>query len=636
MKLEDYGFIGDMRTAALVGRNGSIDWLCVPRFDSNACFAALLGNESNGCWRLCPEGGAEPGTQRYRPDTLILETEFETPEGVVRVVDFMPPHARHRDVIRIVECVRGTVAMRMRLVVRFDYGRTVPWVWKDAEGLNAVAGPDALLLRASVPTRGENLSTVASFRLSAGERASFVLTWHPSHHPAPDPIDAYRALEHTELYWREWCSRCTYQGEWREALVRSLLTLKALTYAPTGGIMAAPTTSIPEQLGGVRNWDYRYCWIRDATFTLFSFMEAGYTQEAEAWTDWLLRAVAGDPSQLQIMYGAAGERALPEIELKHLGGYENATPVRMGNAAAEQFQLDVYGELMDAMHLARHVGIKTGAISWRLQRHLLDFVARHWRDPDEGIWEIRGPRRHFVHSKVMAWVAVDRAVKAVEDFNLEGDLERWRALRDEIFRDVCEHGYNEARGSFTQYYGSDLLDAGALMIPLVGFLPATDPRVVSTVRTIQKELSFGGLICRYHPTRSVRVDGLPPGEGAFLPCTFWLVDCLHLMGEHDEARALFERLLELRNGLGLLSEEYDPAAGRLVGNFPQAFSHVALVNSVQNLSPGVHGPAEIRGSTARMGAISRSVSPDPAGRRDVDGAVARTAGPGAHGRPVPR
>ncbi len=635
MKIEDYGFIGDMRTAALVGRNGSIDWLCLPRFDSNACFAALLGQERNGAWRIAPEGSDAPGRQRYRQDTMILETEFETAEGVVRVIDFMPPHARHRDVIRVVEGVRGSVRMNMRMVVRFDYGRTVPWVWRDAEGLNAVAGPDALLLRASVPTRGENLSTVARFTVDAGERASFVLTWHPSHHPAPDPIDAYRALEHTELYWREWCSRCTYIGEWREAMIRSLLTLKALTFAPTGGIMAAPTTSLPEQLGGVRNWDYRYCWIRDATFTLFSFMGAGYTQEAEAWTDWLLRAVAGDPSQLQIMYGAAGERSLPELGLTHLDGYEGAKPVRIGNAAAEQFQLDVYGELMNAMHLARHVGIKTGAISWRLQRHLVDFVARHWHEPDEGIWEIRGPRRHFVHSKVMAWVAVDRAVRAVEEFNLEGDLEAWRRLRQEIFDDVCTHGYNADRGSFTQAYDSDLLDAGALMIPLVGFLPATDPRMVSTVRTIQRELGRDGLVHRYDSTRSGTVDGLPPGEGAFLPCSFWLVDCLYLMGEQDEARALFERLLALRNGLGLLAEEYDPEAGRLVGNFPQAFSHVALVNSIHNLSPGGHGPAEVRGATARMGVVSRTAARE-SGHLDADPMASSEPGPAGRGRRAPR
>ncbi len=597
MKIEDYGFIGNMRTAALIGRNGSMDWLCLPRFDSDACMAALLGDENNGHWQIAPQGEPSLGTQRYWPDTLILETEFHTNDGTVRVIDFMPPHAKYREVIRVVEGVRGKVDMRMSLVLRFDYGLTVPWLWKDAEGLNAVAGPDALILRTPVPTHGEHLSTVGDFTVAEGERTWFVLTWHPSHEDPPNAVDALRALNHTDLYWREWCARCTYTGEWRDAVMRSLLTLKALTFAPTGGIMAAATTSLPEQLGGVRNWDYRFCWIRDATFTLFAMMEAGFTDESQAWSEWLLRAVAGDPSQLQIMYGAAGERGLPEFELKHLRGYENSHPVRIGNAAAEQFQLDVYGELMDAMHLARHVGIRTGANSWRLQRHIVDFVEKHWTEPDEGIWEIRGPRRHFTHSKVMAWVAVDRAVKAVEEFNLEGDLERWQMLRQTIFDDVCAHGVDATRNCFTQYYGSDQLDASLLMIPLVGFLPPKDPRVVATVRAIQHDLMMGGLVHRYHPTQSGSVDGLPPGEGAFLPCTFWLVDCLHLMGETSEARKLFQRLLELRNGLGLLSEEYDLKQRRLIGNFPQAFSHVALINSAQNLAPDILGPAEIRSAT---------------------------------------
>lgn len=594
MKIEDYGFIGNMRTAALIGRNGSVDWLCLPRFDSNACIAGLLGTEKNGCWRIAPRYSDEPGKQRYWPDTLILETEFTTSQGVVRLIDFMPPHAKTRDLIRIVEGVRGSVDMHLQMVVRFDYGQTVPWVWRDAEGLNIVAGPDALILRTKVKTEGADLSTVADFTVREGDRIPFVLAWHPSHEGPPDPVDPHRALNQTDLYWREWSSRCTYQGEWRDAVMRSLLTLKALTYAPTGGIMAAPTTSLPEELGGVRNWDYRYCWIRDATFTLFSLMEAGYTEESKAWSEWLLRAVAGDPSQLQIMYGAAGERGLPELELKFLRGYDGSRPVRIGNAASEQFQLDVYGELMDAMHLARHVGIRTGANSWRLQRHVLEFVSKHWTEPDEGIWEIRGPRRHFTHSKVMAWVAVDRAVKAVEEFNLEGDVEHWRALRQQIFDDVCKNGYNPDRGCFTQYYGSDQLDASLLMIPLVGFLPPNDPRVVATVRAIQRDLMTGGFVNRYHPTKSAAVDGLPPGEGAFLPCTFWLVDCLHLMGETSEARKIFQRLLGLCTPLGLLSEEYDAKGQRLVGNFPQAFSHVALINSAQNLAPNTLGPAEIR------------------------------------------
>ncbi|MEO5960075.1 MAG: glycoside hydrolase family 15 protein, partial [Opitutaceae bacterium] len=446
MKLENYGFIGDMHSAALVGSNGSIDWLCVPRFDSNACFAALLGDEKNGCWRIATRDGPDHGRQSYRADTLVLDTVFETESGAVRLSDCMPPQGPCRDVVRVVEGLRGTVAMAMRLVVRPDYGRTVPWVWKDQAGLNIVAGPDAFVLRTNLETHGEGLSTVSEFAISEGERKTFVLSWHPSHERPPEPIDAVRAMERTELFWREWCSRCAYKGEWREAVMRSLLTLKALTFAPTGGIVAAPTTSLPEHLGGVRNWDYRYCWIRDATFTLLSLMEAGYTEEASAWSLWLLRAVAGDPAQLQIMYGAAGERMLPEIELRHLPGYENSAPVRIGNAAAEQFQLDVYGELMDAMHVARTVGLKTSADAWHLQRHILEFVAAHWMKPDEGIWEIRGPRRHFTHSKVMAWVAVDRGVKAVEEFNLEGDLERWRALRQTIHDDVCARGINAKCG----------------------------------------------------------------------------------------------------------------------------------------------------------------------------------------------
>ncbi len=594
MKLEDYGFIGNMRTAAIVGANGSIDWLCLPRFDSNACLAALLGDENNGCWRIAPRDSDKLGKQHYRPDTLILETEFETETGVVRLIDCMPPHAKFREVVRIVEGVSGTVEMAMKFIVRFDYGRTVPWVWRDAEGLNVVAGPDALNLHSDVDVRGEDMATVAEFTVAAGDRKHFVLAWHASHERPPPAVDAERALSATELFWREWCAHCTYSGEWRDAVMRSLLTLKALTFSPTGGIVAAATTSLPEHLGGVRNWDYRFCWLRDATFTLYSFMEAGYTEEAKAWSEWLLRAVAGHPAQLQIMYGAAGERSLPEFELKHLAGYEDSRPVRVGNAAAEQFQLDVYGEIMDAMHLARRVGIRTGANSWHLQRHLVEFVEKNWNQPDEGIWEIRGPRRHFTHSKVMAWVAVDRAVKAIEEFNLEGELERWKHLRQEIFDDVCTKGYNAARGSFTQSYDSEQLDASLLMIPLVGFLPASDPRVVGTVQAIRRELVFGGLVYRYHPTESVGIDGLPPGEGAFLPCSFWMVDCLHLMGQKDEARSLYLKLLAMRTPLGLLSEEYDPKTRRLVGNFPQAFSHIGLINTAQNLSPEMLGPAEIR------------------------------------------
>lgn len=599
MNLECYGFIGDLHTCALVGVNGSIDWLCLPRADSQAVFAALLGDESNGCWRIAPREPAVRSGQSYQPDTLVLETEFETPTGVVRVIDCMPPGRTRRDVVRVVEGVRGSVAMQLRLVIRMDYGRTIPWVrHADGGGMVAVAGPDALVLRTQVPTHGEQLSTAAEFEVHAGDKVPFVLSWFPSHAEQPDPIDPLRALERTQWFWREWVSRCTYRGEWREAVVRSLITLKGLTYAPTGGILAAATTSLPEQIGGVRNWDYRYCWVRDATFTLYSFMEAGYTEEAAAWGDWLLRAVAGDPSQLQIMFGAAGERTLTELELPHLAGFEGSRPVRIGNAASAQFQLDIYGEMLDAMHLARKVGLRMGPHSWSLQRHLVDFVVKHWREPDEGIWEIRGPRRHFTHSKVMAWVALDRAVKAIEQFDLPGDLEGWTRARQEIHADVCEHGYNEQRRAFTQYYGSERLDASLLMMPLVGFLPARDPRVIATVEAIQRELMQHGLVYRYHPQRSGNVDGLPPGEGAFLPCSFWLVDCLKLMGREAEAHELFERLMGLRNGLGLLAEEYDPVRRRLVGNFPQAFSHIGLINSAQNLSRGAVGPAASRSTEA--------------------------------------
>ncbi|HEX4138886.1 MAG TPA: glycoside hydrolase family 15 protein [Candidatus Methylacidiphilales bacterium] len=583
MKLEDYGFIGDTYSGALVGHNGSIDWLCLPRFDSDACFAALLGDESNGRWRIAPRE-LRPGRQSYQDDTLILETQFETKTGAVRLIDFMPVRDHCRHLVRIVEGIRGSVDMKMHLLVRFDYGQTVPWVRKVPEGLLAVAGPDALILRSDVPTKGENLSTVARFPVAEGERKTFVLTWFPAHESVPEAIDVDHELEDTRKYWHEWASRCDYDGEWRPAVLRSLLTLKAMTYAPTGGIMAAITTSLPEKLGGVRNWDYRFCWLRDATLTLFSLMRSGYTDEAAAWSNWLLRAVAGDPSQLQIMYGAAGERNLTELEVPHLCGYENSKPVRVGNAAAEQFQLDVYGEVMGAMHLARERKLETDPANWRLQRHLVEFVAGHWAEPDEGIWEIRGPRRNFTHSKVMAWVALDRAVRAVEEFGLEGELEKWRELRQKIHEDVCAKGYNPARGAFTQSYDCERLDASLLMIPLVGFLPATDERVVSTVKAIERELVVDGFVLRYHPDESAAVDGLPPGEGVFLPCSFWLVNCLHMTGRKAEARAMFERLLSLRTPLGLLSEEYDCAARRLVGNFPQAFSHVSLVNTAHRLS----------------------------------------------------
>ncbi|HTB80748.1 MAG TPA: glycoside hydrolase family 15 protein [Opitutaceae bacterium] len=595
MKIEDYGIIGDMHTVGLVGLNGSIDWLCVPRFGSDACFAALLGEEGNGHWKICPKESVLQTRRAYQGNTLILATEFTTESGIARLIDFMPVGGKNREVIRIVEGVAGAVVMNMHLVIRFDYGRTVPWVRHLEEGgLIAIAGPNALMLRTAVPLQGEELSTVARFSVAAGERMAFVLTWYPSHEEAPGPIKVEPALDGTRRYWEDWAARCKYRGPWHAAVLRSLLTLKALTYAPTGGIVAAATTSLPEFIGGVRNWDYRFCWLRDATFTLYSFMTAGYTEEARAWSDWLLRAAAGDPAQLQIMYGLAGERTLPEFELGHLRGYENSRPVRIGNAASEQFQLDVYGEIMDAMHAARASGIKTDQQSWHLQRHIIDFVMAHWRDPDEGIWEIRGPRRHFTHSKMMAWVAMDRAVKAVEQFGLTGDVEAWSAVRAEIHDDICRQGFHTGRRAFTQYYGSVELDASLLMMPLVGFLPVLDPRIISTVEQIERELTADGFVLRYRTSASGHVDGLPAGEGAFLPCSFWLADCLYLMGRSAEAAALFERLLAVRNDLGLLAEEYDPKAARQVGNVPQAFSHVGLVNTAHNLSPKTLAPAEER------------------------------------------
>ncbi|MGH3005757.1 MAG: glycoside hydrolase family 15 protein [Gaiellaceae bacterium] len=590
-RIEDYGLVGDTHTAALIGRDGSVDWLCFPRFDSGACFAALLGDERHGRWLLAPAGGVRRVSRRYRPGTLVLETDFETEEGTVRIIDCMPPRQRHPNLVRIVEGLAGRVAMRMQLVVRFEYGSIVPWVSHRRRLLFAVAGPDALTLRSPTETRGEDLTTVAEFAVAAGESVPFVLTWHDSYARAPRAIDPHRAVAETEAWWREWSSRCSYEGEWRDAVERSLIVLKALTYAPTGGIVAAATTSLPEQLGGVRNWDYRFCWVRDATFALYALMTAGYTEEARAWRDWLVRAVAGRPEQMQIMYGVAGERRLTELALGWLPGYEGSAPVRIGNGAALQYQLDVYGELMDSLHQARRAGIPSHPTAWHVQRVLLDFLESGWREPDEGIWEVRGPRRHFTHSKVMAWVALDRAVKAVERFGLSGPVDRWRRLRDEIHAEICREGYDAERRTFTQYYGSSELDASLLMIPLVGFLPPSDRRVAGTVEAVQRELLHDGFVRRY--STSTEVDGLPAGEAAFLTCTFWLADNLALLGRRREARQLFERILDLRNDLGLLSEEYDPAARRLVGNFPQALSHVGLVNTAYNLTTR-RGPAEHR------------------------------------------
>jgi GH15 family glucan-1,4-alpha-glucosidase len=591
--IEDYALIGDTHTAALVSRAGSIDWLCLPRFDSPACFAALLGDERHGRWLLAPAGPAREVRRRYQGDTLVLETEHRTDDGVVRVVDCMPPRQQDPDVTRVVEGVRGRVPMRMELTIRFDYGSIVPWVRNVGGALHAVGGPDSVWLRTPVPVHGENWTSVAEFTVAEGERVPFMLTWHASHKRAPRRIDPIQAVDDTQAWWAEWASRLAYQGNWQDAVIRSLLTLKALTYAPTGGIVAAPTTSLPEALGGVRNWDYRYCWLRDSTFTLSALMLAGLADEAKAWREWLLRAVAGQPQQMQILYGVAGERRITEQELGWLPGYQGARPVRVGNAAVGQFQLDVYGEVMDTLHLGRRIGLESDEPAWDLERALLEFLESNWREPDEGIWEIRGRRRHFTHSKVMAWVALDRAVKAVELAGLDGPVERWRALRREIHDEVCREGYDAERDTFVQSYGDQRLDANLLLIPLVGFLPATDPRMKSTVAAIQRELVVDGLVLRYHPEGSQEVDGLPPGEGTFLACSFWLADNLAMMGRRDEAAALFERLLALRNDVGLLAEEFDPRGGRQLGNFPQAFSHVALVNSARNLSD-IPGPAWAR------------------------------------------
>lgn len=580
LRIEDYALIGDCQTAALVGRDGSIDWLCLPSFSSGACFAALLGDAEHGRWRIAP---TEQSTtkRKYRDQTLILETEFETADGTVTLIDGMPPRSGEPDLVRIVEGRRGTVRMRMELTIRPDYGSIVPWVRRTERGIRAVAGPDSYLLDCDIPLHGENLSTVAEFDVRAGERISFVFMWHPSHESAPPLLDPYETIAATERWWHEWSHRCIYDGPWKEAVLRSLITLKALTFAPTGGIVAAPTTSLPEQIGGVRNWDYRYCWIRDATFTLYSFLNNGYIDEARAWRQWLLRAVAGDPAQMNIMYGIGGERRLTELELPWLPGYEGSRPVRIGNAAYSQLQLDVFGELMDALCLAREAGIEHDENSWRVQRLLMQHLETIWQEPDEGIWEIRGPRRHFTHSKVMAWVAVDRMVRTVERYGYSAPLERWRALRAEMHDEICREGYDAQRNTFVQSYGSEDLDASLLMLPLVGFLPPEDPRIQGTVAAIERELLHDGFVDRY-PTKP-ETDGLPEGEGAFLVCTFWLADNYMLLGRREDAEKTFERLLGLCNDVGLLSEEYDRKSGRLVGNFPQAFSHIGLVNSARNL-----------------------------------------------------
>ncbi|GAA3369741.1 glycoside hydrolase family 15 protein [Streptomyces sannanensis] len=586
LRIEDYALIGDLQTAALVGRDGSIDWLCLPRFDSAACFAALLGTEENGHWRIAPAGAGNCARRRYIDDSLILESVWETRTGTVKIIDFMPQRDRAPDVVRIVEGVSGAVEMSSTLRLRFDYGAIVPWVRRTDGHRVAVAGPDSVWLRSEpeVKTWGQHLSTRSSFTVGAGEKVAFILSWHPSHEPRPKLVDPHEALVQSLEDWRKWSARCTYQGPYREAVMRSLITLKALTYAPTGGIVAAPTTSLPEDLGGVRNWDYRYCWLRDSTLTLGALISAGYNEEAAAWRDWLLRAVAGDPADLQIMYGLGGERRLPETELPWLRGYSGSAPVRIGNAAAGQLQLDVYGEVIDSLHLTRQSGIPPERHAWNIELSLLGYLESRWRRPDEGLWEVRGPRRHFVHSKVMAWVAADRAVRTLEsDPLLRGDVERWRRMRDEVHQEVCEKGYDPVRNTFTQSYGSRELDAATLLIPQVGFLPADDPRVVGTVDAVWAGLGHRGLVRRYD-TSATQVDPLPGSEGTFLACSFWLVDALRRTGRPDEAHELFEQLLGLCNDVGLLSEEYDPVAGRQLGNFPQAFSHIGLVTAALALS----------------------------------------------------
>jgi GH15 family glucan-1,4-alpha-glucosidase len=592
-RIEDYALIGDLQSAALVERGGSIDWLCFPRFDSGACFAALLGKPEHGRWLLAPVGGGV-ATRRYLHDTMVLETTWEAEGGSVRVFDFMPPRGNAPDVVRIVEGIRGSVEMRSELVIRFDYGQIVPWVRRVDHARLAVAGPDALCFRTAAHTRGENMRTISEWRVEEGERLPFTLTWYPSHADVPEPIDPEVALAETESFWRDWSAECTADltPEFSGLLRRSLMVLKTLIYAPTGGIVAAPTTSLPEWIGGVRNWDYRLCWLRDATLTLLALLHGDHIEEALHWRQWLLRAVAGDPADLQIMYGVAGERRLTELELPWLPGYEGSSPVRIGNAASEQIQIDVYGEVMDALYQARAHGLPLEKAAWQLQKVLLTYLEQAWSQPDHGIWEMRDEPRHFVHSKVMAWLAFERGVRTVEEQGLDGPVDEWRAQRDAIHDEVCERGFDTTRGSFMQSYGSDQLDASLLLLPLVGFLPASDPRIRGTIEAIENDLLQDGFVLRYR-THSV-ADGLPPGEGVFLPCSFWLVDCYELIGRHDDARGLFDRLVGIANDVGLLSEEYDPAAKRMLGNFPQAFTHLALVNSAFNVLPHLPSPMHRR------------------------------------------
>jgi GH15 family glucan-1,4-alpha-glucosidase len=599
-RIEDYALIGDCGSAALVGRDGSIDWLCMPRFDSGACFAALLGEPRHGRWLIGPVEPAARVERRYLDGSLILATTFENAEGAVEVVDFMRPRRRLPQLVRLVRGLRGHVAMCTEFILRFDYGAVVPWVERLPEGgLTAIGGPERVVLRTLAPLRGEDFKTVGEFTIGAGETVPFVLSYGPSHQPLPPPVDSARALHDTETFWRRWSDRCASAGPWTDAVKRSLVLLKGLTYAQTGGIVAAPTTSLPEQLGGVRNWDYRYCWLRDATFTLLALMHAGYYDEARTWRDWLFRAVAGSPDQLQIMYGLGGERRLTEWEVPWLPGFEGSRPVRIGNAAVNQTQLDVYGEVLDALYHAHSHGLPPNQHGDAIGRVVLRHLAKIWDQPDEGIWEVRGPPQHFTHSKVMVWVAFDRMVKMLEQRGSSGRaLPRWRQVRDRIHEDICSKAFDPDLGSFVQAYGSKALDASLLLLPLVGFLPPTDPRIIGTLKAIERRLVVDGFVCRYDTGEAV--DGLPPGEGAFLACSFWLADNFILQGRIAEARELFERLLALRNDIGLLAEEYDPRLGRQLGNFPQAFSHVALINTAFNLTRS-QGPAEQRAAHRRRG-----------------------------------
>jgi GH15 family glucan-1,4-alpha-glucosidase len=587
LRIEDYALIGDREGAALVGRDGSIDWLCWPRFDADACFAALLGSPENGRWLVGPCDPKARVSRRYRPGSMVLETTFESGDGAVRLIDFMPARANGPHIVRMVKGERGTVRMRFELVLRFGYGLVVPWVTRLEDGrLRAIAGPEMVLLHSQIPLEGRDFKTVAEFSVAAGETVTFVLSYGPSHLPAPDTIDPAAALADTDAYWNNWCGHGREAGRWASAVQRSLLTLGALTYVPTGGIVAAPTTSLPEQLGGPRNWDYRFCWLRDATLTLLALMNGGYYDEAAAWREWLLRAVAGSPNQVQIMYGIAGERRLTEWAVPWLDGYESSKPVRIGNDAHAQLQLDVYGELLDAMHHARRGGLAPHHSGWDLEVNLLEHLEAIWREPDESIWEVRGGPRHFTYSKIMAWVGFDRAVKSAKAFGLPGPVKHWADLAAGIHEDVCRNGFSTKKNAFVQSYGSEKLDASLLLVPALGFLPPDDPRVLGTIAAIERELMHDGFVMRYDTSDGH--DGLPAGEGAFLACSFWLVDAYVLTGRFDEACALFERLLALRNDVGLLSEEYDVGKKRLIGNFPQAFSHLALVNSAYMLSTLQH------------------------------------------------